>query len=73
MDAIKIKIDKPLIWRMGDIYDEIARKRETTYSRVERQMRTAIAPAIKNIQKKYNYYGKFTNQTFLNLIKYKLI
>ena len=73
IDAIKIIKNNPLIWDMRDIYEKVAKKNITTSSKVERGMRTAITPAKENIQKKYGYYNKIKNQTFLDLIKFKLI
>lgn len=73
IEAIKIIKDNPIIWDMLDIYEYIAQKYHTTLSKVERGMRTAIEPAKENIQKKYCYYKKIKNQTFLSLIRFKLI
>lgn len=50
-----------------DLYNEIARIYNSTRNNIERGMRTAILPAKENIQKFYNYKGRITNKTFLNL------
>ena len=73
IEAITIIKNNPLIWDMGDIYEKVARKYNTTKSRAERGMRNAISKAKENIQNKYGYYGKIKNQTFLDLIRFKLI
>ena len=73
IDAIKYSKANPLEWKMGIIYEFIAEKHNSTISRVERAMRHSMIPATKNIQKKYGYYNKIRNSTFLNLIKFKLI
>lgn len=73
VEAIKIVKENPLEWRVGEIYSTIADKYNTTYSKIEREMRYSITPAKKNIQKKYGYYDKIKNSTFLSLIRYKLI
>jgi len=73
IDAIKYSKENPLEWKMGIVYEYIAEKHNSTSARVERAMRHSIIPAIENIQKKYGYYNKVRNSTFLNLIKFKLI
>ena len=73
VEAIRYIKDNPLSWDTMDIYEYIAQKYETTVTRAERNLRNAIAPAKKNIQEKYNYYRPIRNQTFLNLIRFKLI
>ena len=73
IDAIEIIKNNPLIWDMHDIYDFIAQRHNATISRVERAMRFAIEPAKEYIQRKYNYYNKIRNHTYLDLIRYKLI
>lgn len=73
VDAIKYVKKHPLVWDMMDIYEYVANLHNSTPSRVERGMRTAIAPAKENIQKKYKYYKPIKNQTFLSLIRFKLI
>lgn len=73
IDAIKFIKNNPLVWDMCDIYIHIAKIHKTTNTRVERCMRFAINPAKENIQKKYGYYSKIKNQTFLDLIRFKLI
>lgn len=73
IEAIKCVRDNPKLWDIMDIYEQVAKKCETTISKVERGMRTAILPAKENIQKKYNYYARIKNQTFLSLIRYKLL
>ena len=73
VEAIKIMKENPLIWDMIDIYEKIAKKYNSTYPRIERCMRHCIKNAIENIQKKYGYYGTIKNQTYLSLIRFKLI
>lgn len=73
VEAIKLIKNNPLVWDMIDVYEYIAKIYNSTITRVERGMRTAIAPARANIQKKYGYYAKIKNQTFLDLIRFKLI
>lgn len=73
IEAIKFVKSHPLDWDMMDLYESIAIMYDTSISKVERNMRFAIAPAKKNIQKKYGYYNQIKNQTFLDLIRYKLI
>ena len=73
VEAIKIVKNNLLIWDMMDIYEKIAKKYKSSYSAVERAMRYAMQPAIGSIQRKYEYYNKINNQTFLNLIRYQLI
>lgn len=51
----------------------IAKRYNSTISRVERTMRFAIEPAIKNIQEKYRYYYKINTSKFLNLIRIQMI
>lgn len=73
IDAIKYSKANPLEWKMGIIYEFIAEKYNSTTARVERAMRHSMTSAIENIQKKYGYYNKIKNSTFLNLIRFKLI
>ncbi len=60
-------------WETMTIYEFIAKKHNSTISRVERTMRFAIEPAIKNIQEKYRYYYKINTSKFLNLIRIQMI
>jgi hypothetical protein len=69
LDAINYLDEHPLWWDIMDIYDYVANKHNSTISRVERDMRTAIEPAKKNIQEYYNYTRRIKNVTFLNLLK----
>ena len=55
LDAINYLEEHPLWWDVIDIYDYVANKHNSTISRVERDMRTAIEPAKKNIQEYYKY------------------
>lgn len=73
VEAIKFVKNQPLEWDMMNIYEYIADKYRKLKSRIERCMRNAIEPAKENIQNKYEHYGKIRNQTFLNLIRFKLI
>lgn len=52
---------------MTKIYEEIGKYNNKTVSQVERAMRTASATAKYKIKKMYNYDGKLSNQTILNL------
>lgn len=52
---------------MTKIYEEIGKYNNKTASQVERAMRTASATAKDKIKKMYNYDGKLSNQTILNL------
>ena len=69
VEAINYVLRNPLWWDIMDIYDFIAQKYKISISQVERNLRTAIEPAKKNIQDKYKYYKPVKNCTFLNLIK----
>lgn len=73
IEAIKLIKKNPLVWDMIDIYENVAKTHNSTKYKVERLMRYAIFPARENIQRKYGYYGKIKNQTFLDLIRFKLI
>lgn len=73
IDAIKYIKEHPLWWDIYDIYEYLATKYKISVARVERNLRTAIAPAKKNIQEKYKYYRSIKNSTFLHLIKIELI
>ena len=73
IEAVRTVKNNPLIWDMLDIYEKTALKYKTTWTAVERAMRHAMQPAIGSIQREYGYYNKINNQTFLNLIRYKLI
>lgn len=73
LDAIRYMKNHVATWEMIDIYNYIAKKRESTYKNVERAMRYAIFPAKKNIQEKYHYYGRIKPETYLGLIRFKLI
>ena len=50
------------------VYHDVAKKHNTTRTRVERAMRTAKATATEQIQKQFNYYNKLTNKTVLELL-----
>lgn len=50
------------------IYQDVAKRHNTTRIRVERAMRTAKATATEQIQKQFNYYNKLTNKTVLELL-----
>jgi len=52
---------------MTKIYEEIGKYNNKTASQIERAMRTASATAKDKIKKMYNYDGKLSNQTILNL------
>lgn len=52
---------------MTKIYEEIGKYNNKTASQVERAMRTASASAKDKIKKMYNFDGKLSNQTILNL------
>ena len=73
VEAIKMVKENPLIFDMMIIYEKMAEKYNTTCSGVERCMRHCMEHAKPNIQKKYGYYKPIRNQTFLSLIRYKLI
>jgi len=73
VEAIKMMKENFLGWDMTLIYEKIGEKYNTIYTAVERNMRTCIEKAKPNIQKKYNYYKNIKNQTFLSLIRFKLI
>lgn len=73
IDAIEYVREHKLWWDILDIYEYLAKKYDSTPSKVERNLRTAIAPAKDSIRKKYNYYKPIKNVTFLNLIKFELI
>lgn len=73
IEAIKFIKKNPLVWDMTDIYENVAKIHNSTKYKVERLMRYAMLPAMENIQRKYRYYAKIKNQTFLDLIRFKLI
>lgn len=73
IEAIRYIKENPLVWDMADVYEYVAQIYNSTSTKIERSMRTAIEPARKNIQKKYGYYAKIKNQTFLDLIRFRLI
>lgn len=50
------------------IYRDVALYYNTTRNKVERSMRTARATATQDIQEKFNYYGKITNKSVLELL-----
>lgn len=50
------------------IYIDVAKIHNTTKTRVERAMRTAMRTATEQIQKQFNYYNKLTNITVLELL-----
>lgn len=56
-----------------ELYKEIAKTNDTSYTNVERCLRVALEPAKENIKKKYKYNNKISNLTFLNLKRYELI
>ena len=75
LEAVRIIYTDPrnIEQGMSSIREKIAKKYNTTSASVEREFRTSLEPAKKNIQEKYNYYKKITQITFLNLIRFKLI
>lgn len=73
IEAIRYVENNPLWENIIDIYEMLSIKYENSVQNIERDMRTAIQPAKENIQKNYNYYKMIKNQTFLNLIRFKLI
>lgn len=73
IDAIEYIKENTLEWETMTIYEFIAKRHNSTISRVERTMRFAIEPAIKNIQEKYRYYYKINTSKFLNLIRIQMI
>lgn len=50
------------------VYQDVAKKHNTTRTRVERAMRTAKATATEEIKKQFNYNNKLTNKTVLELL-----
>ena len=50
------------------IYNKVAIFFNTTRTRVERAMRTARKPADEEIQKQFNYYGRISNKSVLELL-----
>lgn len=73
IDAINYVKEHPNWWDMMDIYDFLAQKYDISIAMAERNLRTAIMPAKKNIQEKYGYSRRIKNVTFLNLIKLELL
>lgn len=54
---------------MINMYKEIAENYNTTWSKVERSMRTAVKPAKEIIRQVYNYYyNKLDTRTVIRLI-----
>jgi hypothetical protein len=72
IDLIKLAKENPNM-EITKMYIELAKMNKTSYTSIERCLRTAMQPAKINIQKKYNYNSKISNLTFLNLMKYELI
>lgn len=73
IEAIRYFEKNMRTYEMMDIYYHIAKKYKSTIKLVERAMRYTLEPAKKNIQEKYHYYDKINTQTFLGLIRFKLI
>ncbi len=72
IELIKLAKENPKM-EITKMYRVVAKMNNTTYTRVEKNLRVAIEPAKINIQKKYNYNNKISNLTFLNLVKYQMI
>ena len=71
IDAFKYVKATPKVYHMMEIYKEISLKRNKSVYAIERAMRYSIETAKENIQKKYNYYKRLDNMTFINLIRYE--
>lgn len=72
IEAIEyVKENSLAAWETMAIYAFIAKRYNSSISRVERAMRFAIEPAIKNIQKRYKYYYKINTSNFLSLIRFQ--
>lgn len=59
-----------LKYTMQDLYKELAELYFVSPRNIENMMTTALKPAKENIQKEYNFNGKVTNKSFLNLYYY---
>lgn len=73
IEAIRYFKRHMLTYEMMDIYNFIAKKYNISVTHAERNMRYAMETAKKKIQEKYHYYDKINAQTFLGLIRFKLI
>ena len=65
-----VRKDKNLAIKMTDMYKKIAKYCKTDMAKVERNMRTSLAPIRDVVGKTYNYNGKIDNKTFLSLCNY---
>lgn len=54
---------------MKELYRELAFEFVTTEGSIERTMRTASKTAIENIKQHFDYNGKITNKSILNLFR----
>jgi hypothetical protein len=54
-------------YTIKDLYKELAELYFVSPRNIENMMTTALKPAKENIQKEYNFNGKITNKSFLNL------
>lgn len=54
-------------YNMQDLYKELAELYFVSPRNIEHMMTTALKTAKDNIKKEYNFNGKVTNKTFLNL------
>ena len=63
IDLIKLAKENPNM-EITKMYIELAKMNKTSYTSIERCLRTAMQPAKINIQKKYNYNSKISNLTF---------
>ena len=61
----------PKTYKISAIYHAIGLKHHKSIYAIERAMRYALEPAKENIQKKYGYYQKIDNMTFINLIRFE--
>lgn len=67
-----IKISKKEYWKysynMEILYNEIAKRLNTSRGNIERCMRTSSIPAKENIREYFNYTGKITTKVILQLL-----
>lgn len=63
-----IELYKNKRYSMANLYEEIAEKNDTIYTRVERNLRTSSKTAKNNIKRKYNYNNKLNNRAILKLL-----
>lgn len=72
-DTIKIYSENDKNYKMGEIYHILSEKYNKSEKNIEKIMRFSFKSRKEEIKKYFNYKGKITNKSFLNLIKFKSI